>query len=500
MTKITWTGGSKGIKYTKNYYLYDPDVISYQLALDNLENGNASILSESLLSDGKMSIAVDSFRLDYEYGNFRSYGSTLSYGDTYVYVEKYGRPYSAGTLYGAASTTLSGDVIGYFTKSEATDYITGVKSVISGSFDYSKMGDTLYDGYLYYVSGNETFRATNFADEIDAGPGNDVIYGNGGNDILDGESGSDIINGGDGSDIIRGGAGGDSITPGKGNDDIDGGSGVDEVWFSGKSSDYHFSGSSSYLTVKDIGSGSNDGTDTLKNIENLRFTDRLLTTSQSLTLPKTTSTSTPTTTNSSSSASSNYSSSSIDSLTGLTINSIYRLDWIRDYDGNSHGYLGNAPVDVITGYKFQGWAHTSSSIYKEAVFTNKFSGRWATVEDFDDNKIDYLNYGKGGGTRIVGIYQDPLVAAGIVQKDSVFDGSRTFINDLKLDNLVLKYSGDFDGDGFQEIYWSKVDNTAYLRAVMHADGNIQYANYQNLSQMTNYLTGNGNADIIAEIV
>ena len=35
---------------------------------------------------------------------------------------------------------------------------------------------------------------------------------------------------------------------------------------------------------------------------------------------------------------------------------------------------------------------------------------------------------------------------------------------------------------------------------MHADGNIQYANYQNLSQMTNYLTGNGNADIIAEIV
>ena len=64
----------------------------------------------------------------------------------------------------------------------------------------------------------------------------------------------------------------------------------------------------------------------------------------------------------------------------------------------------------------------------------------------------------------------------------------------------MKYSGDFDGDGFQEIYWSKVDNTAYLRAVMHADGNIQYANYQNLSQMTNYLTGNGNADIIAEIV
>ena len=67
---------------------------------------------------------------------------------------------------------------------------------------------------------------------------------------------------------------------------------------------------------------------------------------------------------------------------------------------------------------------------------------------------------------------------------------------MKLDNLILKTVGDYDGDGFQELYWSKVDNSAYLRAVMHADGNIQYANYQNLQQMTDYLTGNGFANII----
>ncbi len=82
------------------------------------------------------------------------------------------------------------------------------------------------------------------------------------------------------------------------------------------------------------------------------------------------------------------------------------------------------------------------------------------------------------------------------RNDSDLDGSRTFINDLKLDNLILKTSGDFDVDGFQEIYFSKVDNTAYLRAVMHAEGNIKYANYQNLDQMTNYLTGNGFADTV----
>ena len=145
------------------------------------------------------------------------------------------------------------------------------------------------------------------------------------------------------------------------------------------------------------------------------------------------------------------------------------------------------------------YAYSGDSRYKEAIFTNKYSGRWATVEDFDDDKINFLSHAQGGATRIVGIYEDPLVKAGIVQKDSVFDGSRTFINDLKLDNLILKASGDYDGDGFQEIYFSKVDNTAYLRAVMHADSNIQYANYQNLDQMTDYLTSHGFADTVALI-
>ena len=41
---------------------------------------------------------------------------------------------------------------------------------------------------------------------------------------------------------------------------------------------------------------------------------------------------------------------------------------------------------------------------------------------------------------------------------------------------------------------------AYLRAVMHADSNIQYANYQNLEQMTNCLTIHGHADSVALIL
>ena len=173
----------------------------------------------------------------------------------------------------------------------------------------------------------------------------------------------------------------------------------------------------------------------------------------------------------------------------------------KDYDGNEHGYLNEAPEDIKSLYKYQGILDVNNDGVYEFIFTNKGSGRWATSSiDPITGFIDSTKHGEGGSTRIVGIYEDPLVANGSVEKDSDFDSSKTFFNDLKLDNLILKTVGDFDGDGFQELYWSKVDNTAYLRAVMHADGNIQYANYQNLDQMTNYLTSNGFADTVALII
>ena len=185
---------------------------------------------------------------------------------------------------------------------------------------------------------------------------------------------------------------------------------------------------------------------------------------------------------------------------GLNKGTKYTLNEIKDYDGNSHGYLGNTPLDVISSYKYQGTLDVNHDGTKEAIYTNQISGRWVTASiDPITGAFDYSKHGQGGTTRIVGIYEDPLVKAGIVEKDSDLDGSRTFINDLKIDNLQLKVVGDFDFDGFQEIYWSKVDNTAYLRAVMHADGNIQYANYQNLDQMTDYLTTHGFADTVALI-
>ena len=80
------------------------------------------------------------------------------------------------------------------------------------------------------------------------------------------------------------------------------------------------------------------------------------------------------------------------------------------------------------------------------------------------------------------------------------DSQRRFQNDLKIDNLIAKTSGDYDGDGFQEVYWKTNDGTAYLRALMHADGNIQYANYQSEEQMSDYLTSKGYESVISDII
>ena len=170
----------------------------------------------------------------------------------------------------------------------------------------------------------------------------------------------------------------------------------------------------------------------------------------------------------------------------------------------------------------------------ETIFTNKVSRRWVTGKvDSITGQIDFDDNGAGGGTRVVGIYDDPLIAIGESNSGYLEDGvtpapanfgvSDTdryvqyngetvdrlalnsqvrFQNDLEIDNLIAKHSGNYDGDseGVHEVYWKTADGTAYLRSIMHADGNIRYANYQSEAQMQEYLTSNGHDSIISDIM
>ena len=182
----------------------------------------------------------------------------------------------------------------------------------------------------------------------------------------------------------------------------------------------------------------------------------------------------------------------------LELGRVYYLSKIKDYDGNLHG---SAPLSVQSQYKFQGSIDLNKDGTKEKIFTNKDSGRWASIGYAPNTGLtNFEEHGEGGITRVVGIYLDPLVTSGEVEQFGPHDSQRRFQNDLYIDNLSVKTAGDYDSDGFQEVYWKTNDGTAYLRALMHADGNIQYANYQSESQMSDYLNSNGYESVISQII
>ena len=178
----------------------------------------------------------------------------------------------------------------------------------------------------------------------------------------------------------------------------------------------------------------------------------------------------------------------------------YELYGITDYNGNLHADTGSVSNELKSAYKYQGKLDINNDGVLDAIYTNKVSGRWVTASINSSEEIDYSEHGKGGTTRVVGIYIDPLVASGDVVKFSAHDSQYRFQNDLKNDNLLVKTSDDYDSDGVQEVYWKTADGSAYLRSLMHTDGNIRYANYQSEEQMSNYLTNNGNDSVISSII
>ena len=182
----------------------------------------------------------------------------------------------------------------------------------------------------------------------------------------------------------------------------------------------------------------------------------------------------------------------------LNVGSEYKLSGIRDFDGTLHG---GADPSVRDNYKYQGSLDINGDSRVEAIFTNADSKRWATININPlTNTTNYEEHQTYGTTRIVGIYIDPLVTSGDVVQFSDHDSQYRFQNDLKIDNLLVKAAGDYDSDGIHEVYWKTADGTAYLRSLMHDDGNIRYANYQNETQVREYLTSNGYGSEISDIV
>ena len=165
---------------------------------------------------------------------------------------------------------------------------------------------------------------------------------------------------------------------------------------------------------------------------------------------------------------------------------------IRDYDGNNLGDNESWKLIGQADIQFDGDA--------EFIYINQANGRWATVGPDSSGNVVFSDFGMGGETRVVGIYIDPEVQADPSKAFGPFDSQQRFQNDLNIDNLTVIDAFDFDNDGFQELYFKVNDGTAYLRALMHADGNIQYANYQSAEQVETYLTDLGYGQDVVDTI
>ncbi len=260
---------------------------------------------------------------------------------------------------------------------------------------------------------------------------------------------------GSGNDTLIGNDVSNRLTGGLGNDTLDGGGNVDTAVVRGVRSAY---------TVTQTATGvfqvmGADGTDVLTAIEFLQFDDQVL---------------------------------RLRPGTGLSVNfetadpSVYQsaMNAIRDFDGNVLG--GNGSWLRI------GSADVNGDGDIDQILVNDALGRFATVGTAPDGLVYFSDHGWAGETRVAGIYIDPQVAAGIVEAGSPNDSQQRFQNDLLIENInrVLG-ADDYDGNGEQEVFFALTDGTAYLRALMHADGNIRYANYQSEQEVIDYLTANG---------
>jgi hypothetical protein len=279
--------------------------------------------------------------------------------------------------------------------------------------------------------------------------------------------------GGIGDDTVTGNAHGNTIKGGLGNDAINGGSDIDTAVFNGAKLTYTITQpSTGVFTIKGP-----DGTDTLTNVEYAKFDDqtyRLLPGSGT--------------------------------VVDFGSQPAVYMGAIRDFDGNNLTGQGTQVInpntgslvagsawDGTSGWTLAGTADVSGSGTQARILFNNLIGRWAEVtpQSSDNGKVYFNNYGWAGDTRIVGIYTDPEVALGHAVQGGPNDSQRRFQNDLFIGNIKSVLSaGDYNHDGFQEVYFSLTDGTAYLHALMWNDGNIQYANYQSAQQVQDYFTAN----------
>lgn len=147
-------------------------------------------------------------------------------------------------------------------------------SFLTGPFDFIAAGG----------AGNDVLTATSGRAHLSGGAGNDILSGATGGDWLVGGAGNDVLAGYDGDDRLNGDAGNDRLNGGSGNDALDGGAGWDIATYSGSVLDYSFrifgnagvGGNAGLITLvhDNRTHAGTDGSDSVRRVEELQFSDR----------------------------------------------------------------------------------------------------------------------------------------------------------------------------------------------------------------------------------
>ncbi|MEM9427952.1 MAG: hypothetical protein AAGA32_00440 [Pseudomonadota bacterium] len=184
---------------------------------------------------------------------------------------------------GSVTVTFSGDDAGTISSDDnLSGSFSGIAEINGGGGD-----DTINASV---ATTRVEFEGGGGSDVLTGGSGDDRILGNGGDDQIFGGAGADFLEGNTGRDELWGGAGDDhldgrlgedTLSGGAGDDDVDGGEDTDRAVWSGDISDFEIShdGVSDEFTIRDLnaGDGLDEGTDTVREVEEFEFNGVLYT-------------------------------------------------------------------------------------------------------------------------------------------------------------------------------------------------------------------------------
>ncbi len=249
---LTATGLAESVINFENFHAGSGNDLVIGTAAENTLSGGAG--TDHLQGNAGDDVLLGGAGADILDGGADS--DTVSYADAGSGVVIKLSATDAGGINGSYGSQAAGGLLG----DAAGDSYTSIENVIGSRFD-----DRVFGGI---VAGN--YQLGDGADIFD------TLFSDTTVDTVSGGLGDDIIISGDGADTLNGDDDNDSLTGEQGNDSIDGGAGTDRAVYYGNRVDYQITFSAGTYTIVDLRGGLNDGTDTVRNVEEFQFADGLI--------------------------------------------------------------------------------------------------------------------------------------------------------------------------------------------------------------------------------